>query len=46
MNQTRSSQSTSTHYLHSTALIIIDTERFATVLVVGIQDYRHLLANL
>jgi len=27
-------------------LIIIDTERFVTVLVVGLQDYRHLLANL
>ena len=27
-------------------LIIIDTERFVTALVVGPQDYRHLLANL
>jgi len=27
-------------------LIIIDTERFVTVLVVELQDYRHLLANL
>jgi len=27
-------------------LTIIDTERFVTVLVVGLQDYRYLLANL
>jgi len=26
--------------------IIIDRERFVTALVVGLQDYRHLLANL
>jgi len=46
MNQIRNSHSTSTHYLHSTGLIIIDAELFVTVLMVGLQDYRHLLANL
>jgi len=27
-------------------LIIVDTERCVTALVVGLQDYRHLFANL
>jgi len=34
------------HTICTNRLIITDTERFVTALVVGLQDYRHLLANL